>query len=313
MKYLVTGGAGFIGSHFCDLLVVGLPAGDEVVILDKLGVGSDINNLKDVLHSRQVTFVKGDICNSDLTSELIKDVDVVVNFAAESHVDRSILDPGSFISNNVLGTKLLLESALINPQIIFVQISTDEVYGPLETGEAIETTALNPSSPYSASKASADLVALSYYKTYGMDVRITRCANNFGLRQNSEKLIPLLISKITSNNPLPLYGNGTNIREWIHVKDHCRAIKTVIDRGKSGEIYNVGSNDRLTNLEVVDLLLSYEKNSTSEVEFVTDRLGHDSRYALDSGKIRRELGFSAEVQLINSIQELFEDNYLRRE
>jgi dTDP-glucose 4,6-dehydratase len=313
MKYLVTGGAGFIGSHFCDLLVVGLPAGDEVVILDKLGVGSDINNLKDVLHSRQVTFVKGDICNSDLTNELIKDVDVVINFAAESHVDRSILDPGSFISNNVLGTQLLLESARINPQIIFVQISTDEVYGPLETGEAIETTALNPSSPYSASKASADLVALSYYKTYGMDVRITRCANNFGLRQNSEKLIPLLISKITSNKPLPIYGNGRNIREWIHVKDHCRAIKTVIDRGKSGEIYNVGSNDRLTNLEVVDLLLSYAKNSTSEVEFVTDRLGHDSRYALDSGKIRRELGFSAEVQLINSIQELFEDYYLRRE
>ena len=305
MKYLVTGGAGFIGSHFCDLLADGLQVDHEIVVLDKLGMGSDLNNLSEVLKSSQVNFVNGDICDSALTRELIRDVDVVINFAAESHVDRSILDPGSFISNNVLGTQLLLESARINPEVIFIQVSTDEVYGPLENGEANEATVLNPSSPYSASKASADLVALSYFKTYGMDIRITRCANNFGPRQNSEKLIPLLVSKIVSNKPLPIYGNGENIREWIHVKDHCKAIKTVIERGKSGEIYNIGSNDRLTNLEVVDLLLSYAEHSASKVEFVADRLGHDSRYALDSRKIQNELGFTAETRLANSIQELF--------
>ena len=303
MKYLVTGGAGFIGSHFCDLLADGLQVDHEIVVIDKLGMGSDLNNLSEVLKSSQVNFVNGDICDSALTRELIRDVDVVINFAAESHVDRSIIDPGSFISNNVLGTQLLLESARINPEVIFIQVSTDEVYGPLENGEANEATVLNPSSPYSASKASADLVALSYFKTYGMDIRITRCANNFGPRQNSEKLIPLLVSKIVSNKPI--YGNGENIREWIHVKDHCKAIKTVIERGKSGEIYNIGSNDRLTNLEVVDLLLSYAEHSASKVEFVADRLGHDSRYALDSRKIQNELGFTAETRLANSIQELF--------
>lgn len=306
MKYLVTGGAGFIGSHFCDLLADGPHSDNEIIILDKLGVGSDLNNIKHVLKSSQVKFIKGDICDPSITNELIKDVDVLVNFAAESHVDRSIIDPGSFISNNVLGTQLLLESARMNPKMVFIQVSTDEVYGSLETGEAIETAFLNPSSPYSASKASADLVAMSYFKTYGLDVRITRCANNFGPRQNTEKLIPLLVSKIISNKPLPIYGNGLNVREWIHVKDHCRAIKTVIESGKSGEIYNIGSSDRLTNLEVVGLLLSYAGYSTSKVQFVEDRLGHDSRYALDSRKIQRELGFTAEFKLVDSIQELFE-------
>jgi dTDP-glucose 4,6-dehydratase len=305
MNYLVTGGAGFIGSHFCQELLPNLNSDDQLVILDKLGIGSDLENLQGVIGEPGVTFIKGDITIQKDIDLVIEDINIIINFAAESHVDRSITDPGSFVINNVLGTQILLESAKKSNVTMFVQISTDEVYGPIDSGEADEKYILRPSSPYAASKAAADLVALSYFTTFGMDVRVTRCANNFGRNQNEEKLIPLLVKNITENKNLPIYGNGLNVREWIHVTDHCRAILLVIRSGKAGEIYNIGSSDRLTNLEVTELLLTHKPESKSKIEYVKDRLGHDTRYAINSTKIRTELGFVSEKSLLKSVEELF--------
>jgi len=304
MKYLVTGGAGFIGSHFCQDLIQNFKPNDQLVIIDKLGVGSNLDNLKRILEKPNVNFFKGDITVEEDVKEVISNTQVIVNFAAESHVDRSISDPGGFIRNNVIGTQILLEAARVNEVSKFIQISTDEVYGPIDEGEAFENSILKPSSPYAASKAAADLVVLSYFITYGLDVRITRCANNFGKNQDKEKLIPLLINNIQRNKKLPIYGNGLNIREWIHVSDHCRAISLVIELGRAGEIYNIGSSDRLTNIEVTNLLLQANPKSLSEVQFVEDRLGHDIRYAINSDKLRRELGFTSEKTLENSVEEL---------
>ena len=304
MKYLVTGGAGFIGSHFCQDLLPDLKVNDQLVIIDKLGVGSNLDNLDGLLEKPNITFFKGDITVEEDVSEVISNTNVIINFAAESHVDRSISDPVGFVKNNVIGTQILLEAARINEVSKFIQVSTDEVYGPIDEGEAFETSILKPSSPYAASKAAADLVVLSYFVTYGLDVRITRCANNFGTNQHKEKLIPLLINNIQENKMLPIYGSGLNIREWIHVSDHCRAISLVIESGKAGEIYNVGSSQRMTNVEVAKLLLEHNLNSLSKIEFVEDRLGHDTRYAINSDKIRNQIGFTAEKTLENYIKDL---------
>jgi len=304
MRFLVTGGAGFIGSNFCHILKQKLGPTDQVIVVDKLGVGSNLRNLEGFLDSNQTTFVKGDICDSTLINALMKDIDVVVNFAAESHVDRSISDPKAFLINNIQGTQVLLEAARSLRSVIFVQISTDEVYGPIIDGAATEEFSLKPSSPYSASKAASDLIALSYFQTYGLDVRVTRCSNNYGRFQNPEKLIPLLLTNLLKNLELPIYGDGENIREWIHVEDHCKAIIQVIERGSSGEVYNIGTSDRYTNLEIAKILLENNQNSKSKIKYVSDRLGHDFRYALNSEKIIESVGFKPIKEFKTSIAEV---------
>ena len=286
--YLVTGGAGFIGSHFVRTLV---SQGHRVHVLDKLTYAGNIKNLQDLIESGQVVFFHGDICDPKISRLAMESTDLVVNFAAESHVDRSILDSAEFIKTNVLGVENLLSLALKLGISQFIQISTDEVYGSIEVGTWTEDSPLMPNSPYSASKASADLLALSFFKTHGLDVRITRCCNNFGPMQMPEKFIPNLITKMLRQENLPIYGDGKNVREWIHVDDHCFGINLVINEGKPGEVYNIGSSFELENIEVAKLLLSLFGSNLDRLEYVKDRKGHDFRYSIDSSKIK-SLGFS---------------------
>lgn len=305
MRILVTGGAGFIGSHFVESLLADpdLPL-ESLVVLDSLTYAGNLDNLVNVWEKPRFHFQKGDIRDRIVTDRAIAEVDFVFNFAAESHVDRSIESSENFVSTNVLGTANLLESSLINPDIIFIQISTDEVYGSVTSDFSKESDPLLPNSPYSASKASADLICRSFVQTHDLDIRITRSCNNFGNRQNKEKFIPTIISKIMRNESIPVYGNGSNIREWINVLDNCAAIKKVAFEGRKGETYNIGSGELLTNLEVVDLLLEGFPKSGSKVEFVHDRKGHDHRYALDSSKILEELEFRCKFTLLNSLEQL---------
>lgn len=295
---LVTGGAGFIGSNFIDDV---LSNDDDVrvVCYDKLALGSSVKTLSVLAKWDRFTFVKGDIADEEAVERLFASFpfDEVVNFAAESHVDRSITDPLSFVRSNVMGVAVLLDACLRHGVKRFHQVSTDEVYGdtPIESCELFtEDSPLRPSSPYSASKASADLLCLSYWRTYGLDVTITRCGNNYGRWQHYEKLIPHMIINSHLGCPLPIYGDGHNVRDWIAVGDHCRAIRLVLEKGRSGEVYNVGSNDLLSNLEVVDRILSLVGKGRELVTFVPDRPGHDRRYALDSTKIR-SLGWAPQV------------------
>lgn len=295
---LVTGGAGFIGSNFIDDV---LSNDDDVrvVCYDKLALGSSVKTLSALAKWDRFTFVKGDIADEEAVERLFTSFpfDEVVNFAAESHVDRSITDPLTFVRSNVMGVAVLLDACLRHGVERFHQVSTDEVYGdtPLESCELFtETSVLRPSSPYSASKASADLLCLSYWRTYGLDVTVTRCGNNYGRWQHYEKLIPHMIINSHLGRPLPIYGDGHNVRDWIAVGDHCRAIRLVLEKGRSGEVYNVGSDDLLSNLEVVDKILSLVGRGRELVTFVPDRPGHDRRYALDSTKIR-SLGWAPQV------------------
>ena len=305
MRILVTGGAGFIGSHFVESLLADpdLPL-ESLVVLDSLTYAGNLDNLVNVWENPRFHFQQGDIRDRIVTDRVIAEVDFVFNFAAESHVDRSIESSENFVSTNVLGTANLLESSLINPDIIFIQISTDEVYGSVTSDFSKESDPLLPNSPYSASKASADLICRSFVQTHDLDIRITRSCNNFGNRQNKEKFIPTIISKIMRNESIPVYGNGSNIREWINVLDNCAAIKKVAFEGRKGETYNIGSGELLTNLEVVDLLLEGFPKSGSKVEFVQDRKGHDHRYALDSSKILEELGIRCNFTPLNSLEQL---------
>lgn len=287
MKILVTGGAGFIGSNFIHYMLKKYPD-IEIVNYDKLTYAGNLDNLRDVENDSRYTFVKGDICDSKLVNETVKqDIDQIINFAAESHVDRSIEDPTSFIRTDVFGVHVLLESTRKYDVEKFIQISTDEVYGSVEKGSFKENDILNPSSPYSASKASADLLVNSYFVTYGLPVLITRSSNNFGPYQYPEKLIPLFIIKALHDQPLPVYGDGLQIRDWLYVEDNCEGIDLICRKGKEGEVYNVGADNERTNIEITNIILKELNKSSSLIKHIKDRLGHDRRYSIDSSKIKR--------------------------
>lgn len=302
-KLFVTGGAGFIGSHFVKYILNKYP--DYIVInADALTYAGSLKNLKEINEPDRYTFVNLDITVRDLVDQIMRqDVDYIINFAAESHVDQSILFPNKFIHTNVLGTGVLLEAARQNNIKKFVQISTDEVYGSLgNEGFFTEETPLAPNSPYSASKASADMLVRSYHETYGLPINITRCTNNYGSHQLPEKLIPLMVCKAVEGKQLPVYGSGLNVRDWIHVDDHCRAIDLVLHEGKDGEIYNIGSHEEKTNLDIVHRILEVLGKDDSLITHVEDRLGHDFRYALDASKIQNELGWKPEVAFDEGIE-----------
>ncbi|GAA0912426.1 dTDP-glucose 4,6-dehydratase [Streptomyces thermoalcalitolerans] len=293
MRILVTGGAGFIGSQFVrGLLTRGT---DQVTVLDALTYAGNPANLAPVADRPGYTFVHGDIRDAGTVDEVMPGHDAVVHFAAESHVDRSITGAAPFVSTNVLGTQVLLDAAHRHGVARFVHISTDEVYGSIDEGAWTESQPLAPSSPYSASKAGADLLALAYHRTHGMDVVITRCSNNYGPYQYPEKLIPLFVTRLLDGGRVPLYGDGGHIREWLHVEDHCRGVELVLHKGRPGEIYHIGGGTELTNRELVDRLLAACGADWSRVDHVADRKGHDRRYALCSDKIRDELGFVPQV------------------
>lgn len=296
MKLLVTGGAGFIGSNFIHYMLKKHPD-YKIVNYDLLTYAGNLANLKTVERHPNYRFVRGDICNRELVDFVIDeyDIDTVVNFAAESHVDRSITAPGIFVRTNVLGTQTLLTSAKEKQVEKYLQISTDEVYGSLgEKGYFTENSPLAPNSPYSASKASADLIVRAYYGTYGMNVNITRCSNNYGPYQFPEKLIPLMITHASAGKELPVYGDGKNIRDWLYVEDHCRAVDLVLHRGKAGEVYNIGGHNEKRNIEIVERIVDTLGQSRSLIKHVADRLGHDRRYAIDPAKIKNELGWEPE-------------------
>ncbi|SEQ71801.1 dTDP-glucose 4,6-dehydratase [Lentzea albida] len=296
MRVLVTGGAGFIGSHYVRELVSGsYPAfaGAEVVVLDKLTYAGSETNLAPV--AGKFEFVRGDICDAAVVAEQMRGIDVVVHFAAESHVDRSITGSADFVLTNVLGTQTLLQGALNAGVKRFVHVSTDEVYGSIETGSWTETHVLEPNSPYSASKASSDLLARAFHRTHGLPVSITRCSNNYGPYQFPEKVIPLFVTNLIDGGKVPLYGDGLNVRDWLHVADHCRGIQLVAEGGRPGEIYNIGGGTELTNRELTERLLAATGRDWSAVEPVQDRLGHDRRYSVDISKIASELGYAPQV------------------
>jgi dTDP-glucose 4,6-dehydratase len=291
MKALITGGSGFIGSNFIRYL---LKKEDDVQVinLDALKHGSNLKNLKDLEGDERYSFVKGDISDYSLISKLLLDADTIINFAAETHVDRSISAPEVFLQSNVIGVFNILEALRkANPSVRMVHISTDEVYGDILGGSFKESDALRPSSPYSASKAASDVFVLGYARTYGLNASVTRCTNNYGPYQFPEKLIPKTIIRASLGLKIPIYGTGKNIRDWIHVEDHCRAVETVLKSGKTGEIYNVSSGSEKNNLEIVKTILKSLGKDDSSLEFVEDRPGHDLRYSLDSTRLRRELGW----------------------
>lgn len=302
MKLLMTGGAGFIGSCFIRHILKKYPD-YKVVNLDALTYCGNIENLDDIKDNPNYTFVQGNICDKNLICDLISDIDCVVNFAAESHVDNSIKNPGIFVETNVQGTLNLLQASLKAGIKKFLQVSTDEVYGTLgKTGYFYETTPLAPNSPYSASKAGADMLVRAYHETYGMFTLNTRCSNNYGPYQFPEKLIPFFISRLLRGEKVPVYGDGLNVRDWLYVYDHCEAIDTVLHNGKSGEIYNIGGHNEKTNLEITKLILSAMGKDESSIEYVKDRLGHDRRYAIANDKINSELGWAPSITFEEGIK-----------
>ena len=288
MNYFVTGGAGFIGSNYVRMLLSDqLGPVNSVKVLDKLTYAGSLENLKQVSSDSRFSFFQGDICDEEIVNSCLDKGDVVVHFAAESHVDRSINGPSEFIRTNVLGTQVLLSMAVKKMAKMFLHVSTDEVYGSVEKGSSFESDPLMPNSPYSASKAASDLIVRSYYETFGFDVRTTRCCNNYGFNQYPEKFIPLAIKRLLSGEKIPIYGDGTNVREWIHVEEHCKGIQSVIDFGIPGQIYNIGSKAQLSNLEIAKILTDgFGRNFEASIEFVEDRAGHDYRYSLNSDKIQ---------------------------
>jgi len=303
-KILVTGGCGFIGSNF---IRYALKNSDyEIVNLDKLTYAGNLKNLVDIQNNSRYKFYKGDICNYELVSFIVEKekVDSIINFAAESHVDRSILSSQEFIRTNVIGTNILLEITRQFELKKFLQISTDEVYGSLgPDGKFTEETPLSPNSPYSASKASADLLVKAFHHTYGVPALITRCSNNYGPYQFPEKLIPLMIINALNNKPLPVYGDGMNVRDWIYVEDHCEAILKVFEKGRIGEVYNIGAENEKPNIEIVKLILRELGKDESLITYVKDRPGHDRRYAIDATKIKTELGWKPSHTFETAIKE----------
>mgnify|MGYP006292984805 CR=1 FL=1 len=316
ISILITGGMGFIGSNFIRYLL-DITQEFNVINVDKLTYAGNPQNLKNIKESfsDRYEFFKTDICDFDAINRLVKtkNIEYIINFAAESHVDRSIDNPNIFIETNIMGTQSLLNVALKNNLKKYLQISTDEVYGSLDFEDPpfTENSQISPNSPYSASKASADLLVRSYFKTYGLPVNITRCSNNYGPFQFPEKLIPLMINNALSDRPLPVYGKGINIRDWIHVKDHCAAIYKVLKDGNIGEIYNVGGDSEISNLDLVKTLLKLVKKPESLIRFVKDRPGHDLRYAINHEKITKELGWNPKIKFqdgLKSTVEWYMDN-----
>ena len=298
MKVLITGGAGFIGSNFVRMVFTkAFPDISSVVVLDKLTYAGNKKNLTTAEEQPNYHFVQGDICNSRLVTSLISDFDAVINFAAESHVDRSIQSSAEFVNTNVIGVQVLLDAIKASKrQIRFLQISTDEVYGSIESGSWTEDWPLLPNSPYSATKAAGELLARSYHRTHALDVVITRCSNNYGTHHFPEKLIPLFITNLIEGKKVPVYGTGKNVRDWLHVDDHCRGIYAVLVNGKSGDVYNIGGGCELTNNEITNLILKAMRVDESAIEYVEDRKGHDLRYSVDWTKLNRELGYKPEVK-----------------
>ena len=302
MRALITGGAGFIGSNFVRRVLDGTFRGiSSLVVLDKLTYAGSRQNLPEV---GQFDFREGDICDEDLVIELSKNCDAIINFAAESHVDRSIDSSKTFTRTNILGTENLLRAALSNEVETFVQVSTDEVYGSVLKGAWTENSPLLPNSPYSASKASGDLIAMSYFKTHGLDVRITRCSNNYGPFQYPEKVVPLFITNLIQRKKIPIYGNGKNIRDWLHVDDHCRGIFLALRKGAPGEIYNLGGGKELTNIDLGRLLLTKFGRDESWIDWVPDRKGHDFRYCVDYTKSVQFLGYKPTYDFDLAIDEV---------
>lgn len=300
MRLLVTGGAGFIGSHYVRSVLAdswGLGRVDEVVVLDKLTYAGNLANLEPIAEDPRFRFVKGDIADPEVVGPLISSADIVLNFAAETHVDRSIIGADDFVYTNIVGTQVLLDSVKEFGVEKFIQVSTDEVYGSIDEGSWTEESPLLPNSPYSAAKASGDLLARAYFQTHGLPITVTRCSNNYGPYQFVEKVIPLFVTNLMQGKKVPLYGDGLNIRDWLHVDDHCRAIHLVALDGKPGEIYNIGGGTELTNKELTDRLLKANGADWDSVEYVQDRPGHDRRYSLDHSKIARELGYEPKWNL----------------
>jgi dTDP-glucose 4,6-dehydratase len=305
MRVLVTGGAGFIGSNFVRMVASGdFKEITSVQVLDKLTYAGVMENLKDVSTIPRYDFSQGDICDPFIVTELLQEVDAVINFAAESHVDRSISGAADFVQTNIVGVQVLLDAIKASGRKIrFLQVSTDEVYGSIEEGSWKEDFPLLPNSPYSASKASGELLACSYNRTHGLDVVITRCSNNYGTHHFPEKLIPLFITNLLEGKKVPVYGTGKNIRDWLHVDDHCRGIYQVLINGTSGEVYNIGGGRELTNNEITSLILEVMGESESSIEYVEDRKGHDLRYSVDWTKINRELSYQPQVKFEDGLRE----------
>lgn len=307
MTVIVTGGAGFIGSNFIFYQLKNHPE-DRIVCLDKLTYAGNLETLKDVMDNPNFRFVKADIADREAVEKLFEEEkpDIVVNFAAESHVDRSIEDPGIFLKTNILGTQVLMDACRKYSIKRYHQVSTDEVYGdlPLDRPDLFftEETPIHTSSPYSSSKAGADLLVLSYYRTFGLPVSISRCSNNYGPYHFPEKLIPLIISRALADQPLPVYGKGENVRDWLYVEDHCAAIDLVIRKGREGEVYNIGGHNERSNLDVVKTILKHLEKPESLITFVTDRPGHDMRYAIDPTKIHNELGWLPQTDFDTGIK-----------
>ena len=319
---LITGGAGFIGSNFVKLMLDKYPD-YKIINIDALTYAGNLENLEDIEDNENYIFIKADIRDREKIEEIFAayDINMVVNFAAESHVDRSIVEPEIFLTTNIVGTQILLDIAKkhwkVNPDdkyckeyrdgVKFLQVSTDEVYGDLgKTGLFTETMALLPNNPYSASKASADMIVRSYYETFGMPINITRCSNNYGPYQFPEKLIPLMINNALNNKSLPVYGDGKQIRDWLHVKDHCSGIDTVLHKGKIGEVYNIGGNNEKANIEIVKLILASLGKGEELITYVADRPGHDRRYAIDNTKITTKLGWKPQYTFEEGIRETIE-------
>jgi dTDP-glucose 4,6-dehydratase len=302
MRYFVTGGAGFIGSNYVEHLVKNVSGLTGVTIYDKFTYAANPKNFDNFLQDSRLKVIRGDICDSNLLEESMKNHDFVVHFAAESHVDRSILDASDFVRTNVTGTFNVLEASRKSNVQKVIHVSTDEVYGSLPQGSADENFLLEPNSPYAASKAASDLLARSFFVTYGLDVRTTRCCNNYGKWQFPEKVIPVFINKLKSKEKLPIYGTGNNVREWIHVSEHVRAIQLVLDKGTAGEIYNIGSGDHLSNNELANQIIRLMDLNEDMKSYTEDRLGHDFRYSLNSKKIEA-LGFETQIDFKDGLRE----------
>ena len=314
MKIFVTGGAGFIGSNFARMAIDNTLPGledSDITVFDALTYSGTLTNLQDINDSDRFTFVHGDIRNAEDVAAALPGHDAIVHFAAESHVDRSVTDARVFVETNVLGTQILLEQALALKIPRFVHVSTDEVYGSIEEGSWDEAQPLLPNSPYSASKASSDLLVRSYHVTHGLNTSITRCSNNYGTHHFPEKLIPLFVTNLLDGHKVPLYGDGQNIRDWLHVDDHCRGIALVLTQGRAGEIYNIGGGTELSNAELTKALLEATSRDDSFIQPVADRLGHDRRYSVDIQKISSELGYAPKVpfdQGLADVVQWYRDN-----
>ena len=306
MRVLITGGAGFIGSNFLGHILLNENGKyTEVKVLDALTYSGTESNFKDLIRDK-FQFIKGDIRDNKLVNQATKNIDVIVHFAAESHVDRSIDSARVFVETNVLGTETLLDAAMRNGVQTFIHVSTDEVYGSIKEGSWNEDFPLSPNSPYAASKASSDLLALAFHRTHGLDVRITRCSNNYGPRQFPEKVIPLFVTNLLESKKVPLYGEGKNVRDWLHVSDHCQGIELVLRNGRAGEVYNIGGGKELTNRELTEWVLNAMGKDESAIDYVVDRKGHDFRYSLNFEKISTELGYKPKVNFEDGMRSTIE-------